>query len=201
MQHPDGWKGKWTRCWNERLLSWVWKKKFKKIKPHTSNTHDHKRKGDSFGAWILHSFPSNQAVLLHLWVKTETKPTAKQGREKRIRPNQVSLAGFWYPGLVKCISHTLCCQQHPPLLWSCNHLPARCSRAIPSSFLSQILDFMEYILTPWHLNGITAEWQQAWPVNIADVTTEARAAPTDWRSTNLIIIRQLPSPISQVWLL
>lgn len=117
MQHPDGWKSKWTRCWNERLLSWVWKKKLKKIKQHTSNTHDHKWKGGSFGAWILHSFTSNQAVLLYLWVKNRNKTNSK-ARQRESDQTQASLAVFWYSGLVKCISQTLCCQGHPSFVWS-----------------------------------------------------------------------------------
>lgn len=146
------------------------KKERKKIKLHTSNTHDHKLKGGSFGAWILHSFPSNQARLLYLWVKIRNK-TNSRARQRESEQTQVSLAGSWYSGLVKCISQTLCARDiHPycdPVWWP----PSQVLKDHPEfiSIPNPGLNRIEYILTPWHANVVTAEWQQAWPVNLLQI--------------------------------
>lgn len=161
MQHPDGWKGKWTRCWNERLLSWVWKKKFKKssciqVIHMTTNGREVHLEPE----FCISSHQIRQCCCT-CGLKTGTKPTAKQGRENQTKPK--SLWQYLVLGAGKVHFPDPGTSTLTVIL--CNHLPARCSRTSPSLFLS--LDIALNInLPPWHPNVFTAQWQQAWPVKL-----------------------------------
>lgn len=145
-----------------------------------------------------------QAVLLYLLcIKDRSKPkSSARQRESDLKGAPSALFRHSEMELVQCISQPLCrpggarvaLPHGDPLQWPPRQM-LECQGASQVLFLSQLLDIslntsQPPVITTLSLQNDSRLSQWVNPdLAVGDVTTEARVVATNWRTTNLIIIR------------